>query len=394
MRPTPRGRAAAFRLAALLLFVAASTACARETTLNLGNPEKVADGVQLFRLNNPGLIDPAGATAVQILRVDPARVDLKCVLAQDRPVALETVQDMAARQHAIAAINAGFFNVKNGDPAGVLLVAGELVSDRSISRGAVGVIRGPDSPTKLVFDRLGATVSMTFQRRGESFAADIDGVDTTRERSKLMLYTPSYGADTDTADTGIEWQLEREGSFYRVVGRRPNAGKTPIPRKGAVLSYGGTVLPSALEALDVDQQLALETNYRPRLGTNVAQWHKANDIVSGAGLLMFGGRLLKDWTDEQLRAGFDTERHPRTMIGSSRGGIVWMVTVDGRQPEIGQGMTFAELQNLATGLKLEYALNLDGGGSTTMVVNGTTVNHPSDKTGPRKVSDGIVVVRR
>jgi len=44
-------------------------------------------------------------------------------------------------------------------------------------------------------------------------------------------------------------------------------------------------------------------------------------------------------------------------------------------------MTFAELTNLAGKLNLVHALNLDGGGSTTMVVKGRIVNHPSDATG-------------
>jgi exopolysaccharide biosynthesis protein len=54
-------------------------------------------------------------------------------------------------------------------------------------------------------------------------------------------------------------------------------------------------------------------------------------------------------------------------------------------------MSFAELQALVTRVGLVDALNLDGGGSTTMVVKGAVVNHPSDATGPRRVSDSIIV---
>ena len=54
-------------------------------------------------------------------------------------------------------------------------------------------------------------------------------------------------------------------------------------------------------------------------------------------------------------------------------------------------MSFAELQGLARRLGLHSALNLDGGGSTTMVVRGVIVNSPSDQAGPRPVSDAIVV---
>jgi len=305
---------------------------------------------------------------------------------------LETVPDMAARANALAAINAGFFVVKNGDPAGVLEVRDELVSDTPLTRGAVGIIRRPGTPLALVFDRLSAAVTLRYTIDGGAISQDIDGIDTTRARGKLMLYTPRFGPDSDMADTGVEWQLA--GSPLRVLERRPNAGRTLIPADGVVLSFGGTVLPTGLERLDKGQEVAIEPHFRTLLGTLPDQWIDAQDIVGGAGLLIFRGRMMTDWTDEQLRAGFNTERHPRTMIGTSKNSTIWLVTIDGRTPAISLGMSFTEMQHLAKELNLVNALNLDGGGSTTMVVKGTIVNHPSDAAGPRKVSDALVVTAR
>ena len=57
-------------------------------------------------------------------------------------------------------------------------------------------------------------------------------------------------------------------------------------------------------------------------------------------------------------------------------------------------MTFLELQDLLGRLDVTDALNLDGGGSTTMVVEGEVVNRPSDLTGPRAVSDALIVTAR
>jgi hypothetical protein len=379
------------RTLAIAALAGLAAGCPRETAIDLGTPEKIADGVQLYRVDDPSLLDPPGPVAVQILRLDPSRVDLGSSLAQDRVMQLETVPDMAAA-NALAAINAGFFAVKNGDPAGVLEVRHELVSDTPLTRGAVGIIRRPGAPLALLFDRLSATVTLRYTIGGDVFSQEIDGVDTTRARGQLMLYTPRFGPDSDMADTGVEWQLS--GSPLRVVERRPNAGRTPIPPAGVVLSFGGTVLPTGLERLDRGQEVTIEPRFQALLGTLPGQWIEAQDIVGGAGLLVFRGRMMTDWTTEQLRAGFDTERHPRTMIGTSRGSTIWLVTVDGRNPAISLGMSFAELQNLAKKLNLVNALNLDGGGSTTMVVKGTIVNHPSDAAGPRKVSDALLVLPR
>jgi exopolysaccharide biosynthesis protein len=57
-------------------------------------------------------------------------------------------------------------------------------------------------------------------------------------------------------------------------------------------------------------------------------------------------------------------------------------------------MNFAELQRLCDRLHITDALNLDGGGSTTMVVNGAIKNTPSDAGGPRRVSDALIVTLR
>ena len=89
---------------------------------------------------------------------------------------------------------------------------------------------------------------------------------------------------------------------------------------------------------------------------------------------------------------FTDVRHPRTVIGQDDGGAIWLITVDGRQPDYSIGMRFSDLQRLATRLRLTDALNLDGGGSTTMVVNGEIVNKPSDAAGARPVGDAILVM--
>ena len=91
---------------------------------------------------------------------------------------------------------------------------------------------------------------------------------------------------------------------------------------------------------------------------------------------------------------FINMRHPRTVIGVDRSGFIWLAAVDGRQPEHSVGMTLEELERLCDRLQLTDALNLDGGGSTTMVVRDAIVNRPSDVGGPRRVSDAILVKPR
>ena len=96
---------------------------------------------------------------------------------------------------------------------------------------------------------------------------------------------------------------------------------------------------------------------------------------------------------------FAVTRHPRTAIGVSRDGSrLWLVTVDWRQPAYSVGMSLLELGHLLRDLGAVQAINLDGGGSTAMVVrhrNGGLVvaNRPSDREGERAVGNALALVR-
>ena len=91
----------------LALFAAIAVLRAAPPDLSsLGQPEIIAPGVELYRLSDQALLSPPGVVAMQLLRLNPGRVDLRLVLAQDTVLGLETVPDMACRSEATAAINA------------------------------------------------------------------------------------------------------------------------------------------------------------------------------------------------------------------------------------------------------------------------------------------------
>ena len=346
-----------------------------------------AAGITLFRLTAPSLLDPPAPLHVMLLRLQPGAGTLRAALANDEVVGTETVADVAGRHRAVAAINAGFF-LPNGDPAGLFKMDGRLISDTRRPRGAVAVIRSA-AGTRLLFDRVTGSVSLAIQRQsGRSTRVAIDGIDTTRLRGRLMIFTPAYHAHTDTAAGGLEWTLTGRPP---AIGAGPlDGGRTPIPADGFVLSYGGRSPPSALRTLRPGVRVDVIQRLTPVDG-DAGEWSRANDIVGGAGLLARRGRYIDDWTTEVLNVGFAETRHPRTMIGVASDNAVWLVAVDGRQPAHSAGMTLRELQTLARRLGLTDALNLDGGGSTTMWVDGEVVNRPSDAAGPRKVSDVLLV---
>ena len=118
----------------------------------------------------------------------------------------------------------------------------------------------------------------------------------------------------------------------------------------------------------------------------------AEDIVTTGPLLLIGGQAEPVVADK-----FNTNRHPRTAVGRRPDGTVLLVVADGRNAQAA-GLSMSELQQVMAALGCRDAVNLDGGGSTTMVVRGQVVNHPSDNkqfdpAGERVVANAIVVTR-
>jgi hypothetical protein len=377
------------RAALVASALVALLALAPSQQIPLGAPRQLAPGAVLYHLTDPTLVNQEGPLSIWLLRLDPARVDVRATLANDEIMGTEVVSDIAGRHHALAAVNAGFF-APNGDPAGVLAIDGRLVSDTRRPRGAVGIQRAATG-LKLIYGWLRATARLTLPGSRYRTTIPIDGVDTTRLLGKVMLFTPFYHADTDTASGGLEWVIN--GEPLRVVRGPLRDGKTPIPPQGFVLSFGGPRASGPVAQLRRGTRVALEVSYDPVDG-EPERWRTAQDVVGGAGLLLRDGREVEDWTVETFAQGFAENRHPRTMIGNAADGTIWLVTVDGRQPALSVGMTLVELRGLARRLDLVNALNLDGGGSTTMWVQGQVVNSPSDAAGPRKVSDALLVFNR
>lgn len=117
-------------------------------------------------------------------------------------------------------------------------------------------------------------------------------------------------------------------------------------------------------------------------------WNGAYQTVGGNPTLVEKGRIAvgRSKSDPFFR------RHPRTGVGVNRRGKVFFVTVDGRQKR-SRGMTLRGFARLFRSLGARWALNLDGGGSTTLFAKGRVVNDPSDGR-ERPVSSALVVLRR
>lgn len=379
------------RLAFVFVFVAASIS-AQTSTIEW---RAVAPGVEHAEIRRG---DESGPWTINALRVDLARARLDVVHALDAAVGLETVSSMAQRRGAIAAINGGYFRTTGtfrGDSTGTLQIDRTLLSEPDRARAAVGFVRPRASAgaTQLIFGHV--TWDAAVDAGGRTRA--LDGINRARGADEMVMFTPTFHQTTLTDASGTEIVVRRG----RVVDIREQAGSTPIPADGFVLSVRGAAREWARAHLRRRTRVKVTAALRPADGAATSSaaaasranpWTAAEDVVGGGPKIVTAGRVDITLEREKVQPSFSTTRHPRTAIASLPGNKALLVVVDGRQPALSVGMSLDELARLMIELGAVEAINLDGGGSSTMTVDGKTVNHPSDVTGERPVSDAILVL--
>lgn len=299
---------------------------------------------------------------------------LRPALARDGGIGRERTSEAARRAGAVAAINGGFFS-SLGDPLGCLMIDGELISEPLPGRTCAGI----SDDGGLLFD----TLKLEATAATENGALSIDGLNRDRGAHEVILYRPVFGPTTRTNVFGLEVVVAGDVVQQVVDGR----GNSAIPAGGYVLSGHGRGREALRAVFRPGDHVTLRLRLVPESGD--PRWEGVRQVIGG------GPRLLAEGIyagGEGFRPLFVDKRHPRTAIGRLADGRILLVVVGGRQPYHSLGMTLPELAFTLRRLGVTDALNLDGGGSSTLVVRGVVVNLPSDELGERPVSDVLLVM--
>lgn len=306
--------------------------------------------------------------SIHVLRIDRSRsnFELTTAMADGTKIGLSTLTDQVRRLSTnfgrpIAAINGDFYRTEGGryagDPRGLQIARGELISD-------------PGQQTCFWIDTNGmpqmADVKAQFTVTWPNEVQTRFGLNEGRSRAPV-LYTASVGASTDT-EGGVEYVLEaadprkwlplRAGETYAAKVREiRKGGNSRTSRDTLILSMPR---PST-NAVKEGEVVVLSTETLPSLrGVKTA--------IGGGPALLRGGKVQTE------RASKSGERHPRSAIGWNKKEI-YFVQVDGRQSH-SDGMTLAELAAFMAKIGCEEGMNLDGGASAEIWLNGEILNSP------------------
>lgn len=363
----------------------------------------------------------AGPWEIQIVELAANSSARLSVLAAKDGASLRTrTSSLAKAAGALAAVNGGFFVMEEkdggfpGQPSGISIVEGRLNSAPAPLRPAV-LLRSRSSPAATIVRNVGLAAYLQWQ---DGSRTAVDGVNrragTVRncghdaQDRPIHDYTCHYGDDVVFLPAGSVWgAAHQDGQVVRftvdahgVVRRLQNGARADAQNAIIAITSTSPRLP------EVERNVAAQ-----QTAVFVAEGQAIESTVDGASLVNGGPTLLlagNEVHDEALegwavRATNDprhdvlmhdwvNRRNPRTALGIRDDGTVLLVVVDGHRHDISVGVTINELRKLLKALGARDAINLDGGGSTTLVVGGKVISRPSDKDGERAVGDVVAIL--
>ncbi len=328
-----------------------------QTIYESSSVETITSGVTLeknIRFTNNGWLN------INIMKVDLKDPFILIDSLINEPVIkkTETARNLATTRGAVAAINGGFFNLMN--PVEFAYPDGMVVKSGSILSASTEFNMYNDSMAtfsishtgQLLYDYWKTNVSI-LKIDGTSFPVNGYNKESIHDYCDITVFDRRWGAMSlgNSRYSDLTEIIVDKGVIVEV---RTGLPPVEIPEKGFVI----------VSRKDGAQRLKSNLAYGETVGLDIQtlpDWKSIKTAISGSAILVHEGVIPPKFS-------FDISgRHPRTAIGSTKdGNQLLLVTVDGRQNK-SIGLTQQEMASLMLELGAFNAINMDGGGSTTMV---------------------------
>lgn len=338
-------------------------------------PKAIPPQLYLEKLNQltirPGVVHKfvKGALNVNVVEVDMKKADVKVrpYLASETFDKLKNVEQHAKESGAIVAVNANYFKT-DGTPLGAIKVDDEWVSGSLFNRVAMGITR--DNDLKFARVNLHGILETSNPKVPRLWVNNMN--QPRRTGARLIMYTRRWG---NSITLPYEGRLVAVTSKGEVLDTHPRSLQIP---------YGGYVLTDRKESelAHLKRGDFVDLNWQ----TDPKNWNQVTHAVSGGPTLIKGGQLYVGLKEEKFKGNWTGANITRrTACGVTADRKLILTTVEGPH-------TLWDLAKFMQQLGCVEAMNLDGGGSTTMVVAGNTVTRNESPASQRKVATTICVM--
>jgi hypothetical protein len=305
-----------------------------------------------------------------VIRFNPQKTGwkLRPALAATTIMQRSTVSRIASQKGAYGAINGGYFSTL-GPPLGMLVVDGEWIKAPLYNRAVLGIsktgqyaIAQTDLNARVEFEGLGFL--------------PLEGLNEghTSENS-VVVYNRRWGPLVAGAAGRTRLVVNDQGIVTLVLTKGEDA---VMPSGGFILSGNG-LRAQTLAGICQGSKVRLDLQTNP-------VWPNLLHAIGGGPILVSGGKVCVNGAAERFRNDITIGSRPRSAVGLTANGEVILVAIQN------PGVTLKELAGILIKLGACSAMNLDGGGSTAMVVNGKLLNEPGDGC-ERAVSNALLVVK-
>lgn len=278
--------------------------------------------------------------------------------------------DAESENRLLAAVNGDFFSMQTGVPMSIFVSDGRYISS---SDGLFGV--GVNADGSAVFGKVGDSVQLVL---GEK-TLEIHHFNKFPTVYGVYLLTRDFGDKTrlESTITATEYIIAYEGDITlgssirgTVKEIRTQTGSAEIPEGCMVL-----VVPD-LYAYSADyRDIGVDDTVEIKIAVN-EEFSGVVSVLGGGDIILRDGEITDTLEDDAI----ETARNPRTAVGITESGEFMLMVVDGRKSGYSVGVKLTALAEAMRDMGCTDAINLDGGGSSVMVLfgGGGIVNRPSD----------------
>lgn len=282
---------------------------------------------------------------------------------------IRKVKDIVNIETAFAGINASYFKPDCGTPLGTSIVDGKVITGPLYRRVSFGITK--DKELKMSKIDISGNIKI-----GSNINLNLFNINQpVFSRHGFTVFTDKWGKYTPKTSIYYSHIVVNYGKVQYVKNSR-----VPIPEGGYVIVGPHSCLPGSVQKYD-------DVSYTVKLTPD--EWNNVQYAIGGGPYLVKNGHIFID--RQNFSQCFLWGKNPRTAIGYTKEGSLVMVTIDGRHKGFSEGATMPELAKIMWEQGAYNAMNLDGGTSTQMVVNGKLVNYPIIKGGSR-VTNALVII--